>query len=416
MSDDTSSEGAVTFLRGDNEGAEKVTYVELFFDLVFAFAITQISGVLGDELSLLSLLEGAVVTFAVWWVWVYTAWATNWLNPDRRLVLWFLLVLTAIGLIISEAIPSAFTDRGATFAIAYLIYGFTRTIGVIIATRHAAPAIAGGQARILLWSCVSGAFWVTGILLEDPWLRLSAWAVAIGIEYAGPSVLFWIPGAGRSNWTAWKIRGGHFSERAALFIIIVLGESILVIGRGLTIHEPNVPEIIAASSAFISAVAMWFLYFAHGQDRGREYIAERDTSGPTARISYTYLHVVIVLGLVLSTHGAELALDNPDERSDIFLQGLIFAGTAIYLIGLLSFKVSIGVRAGWIPSHLVGTAVLLIMFVLAATRVIEPSRLEAAVLASAILSLVVLGDEILWNLREGKSRTRSAPSPHRLLR
>ena len=100
------------FLRGEDE---RVTYVELFFDLVFAFAITQISSVLGENPSPRRLVEALVITLAVWWVWVYTAWATNWLDPDRRPVLWFLLVLTAIGLVISEAIPQAFGARAAAF-------------------------------------------------------------------------------------------------------------------------------------------------------------------------------------------------------------------------------------------------------------------------------------------------------------
>jgi low temperature requirement protein LtrA len=395
---------AIGFLRGEGEEAERVTYVELFFDLVFAFAITQVSGVLGEEPTLLDLLEGVVVTLAVWWVWVYTAWATNWLDPDRRRVLWYLLGLTALGLVISVAIPAAFDDRAAVFAAAYLLYGFTRTFGVIAGTRRAAPVIAGGQVRIVVWSCASGVFWIAGVLVTEPWLRLGIWAVAIAIEYAGPWSLFWLPGRGRSTWAAWRIRGGHFSERAALFIIIVLGESILVIGGGLSAEEPTAPVVIAAASAFVNAVAMWFLYFAHGQDRGRRYIAGADTSGPVARVSYTYLHVVLVVGLVLSTHGSELALGHPAEETDLIEQTLILIGTAIYLAGLLAFKVSIGVRAGWIPSHIGGIAALVLLMALSAAHVLEPTRLQAALLSSAVLALTVAGDEILWNRREAQAR------------
>ena len=165
--------GPVGLLRQKGEDAERVTYVELFFDLVFAFAITQISGVLGEHPTLLSTLEGLVVTLAVWWVWVYTAWATNWLDPSRRRVLLPLLVLAAVGLVMSVAIPSAFEDRSAVFVTAYLVYSFTRTLGVIGATHRAAPAIAGGQTRILIWSSVSGLFWVAGIFADDPWSRLT---------------------------------------------------------------------------------------------------------------------------------------------------------------------------------------------------------------------------------------------------
>lgn len=387
-------------LRGSGEGAERVTYVELFFDLVFAFAITQISGVLGHEPSLLSLLEALVVTFAVWWVWVYTAWATNWLNPDRRLVVWLLLTLAAIGLVLSQAIPTAFGDRAALFAVAYLVYSVVRTLGVIAATRHRASALAAGQLRILAWTGASAVFWIGGIFVDDPWLRVATWAVAIGLEYAGPAALFWIPGRGRSNWESWRIRGGHFSERAALFVIIVLGESILVVGQGLSAQELSPPVIAAAVSAFANAVAMWFLYFAHGQDRGRRFIAARDTSGPVARVSYTYLHVVIVVGLVLSTHGSELALEDPDASSSTILQLLTLLGTAVYLAGLLAFKLSIGVRPNWIPSHIAGIAALSVLFSFTATGVLAPTHLELAWFSTAVLTLVVIGDEILWSRRQ----------------
>lgn len=406
MRDDTAEAVSVGLLRRGGEEAERVSYVELFFDLVFAFAITQISGVLGEHPTPLSVLEGLVVTLAVWWVWVYTAWATNWLDPGRRRVLWLLLVLTAVGLVMSVAIPNAFEDRSALFVTAYLVYSFTRTLGVLGATRRAAPAIAGGQARILIWSSASGVFWIAGIFADDPWSRLTVWAVAVAVEYAGPWSLFWIPARGRSRWDAWPIRGGHFSERSALFIIIVLGESILVIGRGLTGPGLSAPVIFAALSAFANAVAMWFLYFAHGQDRGQRYIAGHETSGTVARTSYTYLHAVLVIGLVLSTHGSELALEAPGRHADLTVQTLMTFGTIVYLAGLLAFKLSIGVQAGWIPTHVGGIVALLVTYGLGLARVIDPSRVEAALLDTAVLLVVVIGDERLWRRRAAK-----APSP-----
>jgi low temperature requirement protein LtrA len=396
-------DAALTFLRGEDEGAERVTYVELFFDLVFAFAITQISGVLGEHPNALALFEAAVICFAVWWVWVYTAWATNWLDPERRPVLWVLLALTAFGLVLSEAIPQAFEDRAAVFVAAYLGYGFTRTLAVIAATRRTAPDIADGQRRILAWSAAAGVFWIAGVFVDQTGLRLLVWGLATVIEYSGPWALFWLPGRGRSSWSAWRIRGGHFSERAALFIIIVLGESILVIGRGLSVQPVTPPVAIAALTAFVSAVAMWFLYFAHGQDRGRRYIAGQDTSGPFARLSYTYLHVVLVIGLVLSTHGSDLALELPGEPTDLITQVLLLAGPALYLAGLLAFKLSIGVPVRWIPWHRAGTALLLAIFGLSAVGVIGPTRLDAALLSATVLVLVVIGDEIGWLRREAQT-------------
>lgn len=391
-------------LRGEGHEAERVSYVELFFDLVFAFAVTQVSGVLGEEPSLLSILEAVVITLALWWVWVYTAWATNWLNPDRRPVLWLLLILTGASLIVSQAIPDAFGERAAVFVAAYLTYSLIRTVGVILATRKHAPRIAAGQYRILAWTSVSAVAWVAGANVEDPWLRLGLWGAAIGFEYLGPASLFWVPGRGRSDWSSWRVRGGHFSERAALFVIIVLGESILVVGGGLAEHEPTPGVALAAISAFANAVLMWFLYFAHGQERGNRFINSHEATGPVARVSYTYLHVVIVIGLVLSSHGSELALAHPNEDADGWFSILVLGGTAIYIAGLLAFKTSIGIPRNWIPSHVIGLAVFTLGTVALAAGWLDLQRLSVAWISTGILVLVVVGDEILW-IQRARSQT-----------
>ena len=395
-------------LRDNSPDPERVTYVELFFDLVFAFAITQVAGVVTDSPTLATIVEGTIVTLAIWWIWVYTTWATNWLNPDARSVLWLLFVLTAAGLVLSESIPAAFEERRFTFVGAYLAYGLIRTLGVIAATRRNAPVIATGQYRILLWSGFSAIFWIGGAIVSDPALRLGAWALAILIEYVGPAALFWIPGLGRSTWDAWRIRGGHFSERAALFIIIVLGESILVVGAGLTTERLTPPVVAAAICAFIDAVMLWFLYFAHGQDRGHQYIKARESTGPVARLSYTYLHVVLVLGLVATTHGSHLALEEPLHHADLAESGLALIGPAIYLIGLYAFKRSIGIRTSWIPSHVGGATVLVILFAVTASGLMDMTVLEASAAATTVLILTVIGDEVLWRrrARTGDDSTR----------
>ena len=388
-----------TVLRDGSADPERVTYVELFFDLVFAFAIAQIAGVLTDEPTFFTIAQAVVITLAVWWVWVYTTWATNWLNPDARPVLWLLLALSATGLVISETIPSAFEGRRYVFVGAYLIYAALRTLGVIAAVRRTAPAIAGGQYRILGWTAVAGVLWVGGCLVPEPPLRLTLWAAAIILEYLGPVTLFWVPGLGQSSWSAWRIRGGHFSERAALFIIIVLGESILVIGTALASHELTLAVVAASLLAFGGAIVMWFLYFAHGQDRGHEFISQRAQTGPVARLSYTYLHVLLVIGLVATTHGAHLSLEKPLAVPDLPVTALVYLGPAVYLLGLFAFKRSIGIPPSWIPSHLAGVVALALLFALAAARVLDGPLLLQCGVAAAVLVLVVTGDEILWKRR-----------------
>jgi low temperature requirement protein LtrA len=395
-------------LRAGSPDPDRVTYVELFFDLVFAFAVTQIAGVLTESPTLFTIAEAVIVTLAIWWVWVYTTWATNWLNPDARSVLWFLLALTATGLVISESLPSAFGSRRFIFVGAYLLYAAIRTIGVIRGVRTAAPLIAGGQYRILVWTAVAGIAWVGGCFVSETGLRVGLWAVAILIEYAGPAVLFWLPGIGKSSWEAWNIRGGHFSERAALFIIIVLGESILVVGAGLSTELVTPAVLGAAAIAFADAVILWFLYFAHGQNRGHQFISQRESTGPVARLSYTYLHVVLVLGLVATTHASHLALQHPFAIPSLAVTALVLVGPMLYLLGLFAFKSSIGVPASWIPSHVIGAAVMAVLFVLRLAGLRSTNLLELSAIACGVLLLVVSGDELLWRKRVRESSTETA--------
>ncbi|GAA3547010.1 low temperature requirement protein A [Kribbella ginsengisoli] len=404
MTSSTSPAGVSGVLRDNSPDPERVTYLELFFDLVFVFAITQISAVLTVEPTFLTLAQGLIICLAVWWVWVYTAWATNWLNPETRSVLRLLLALTAIGLVISESIPSAFGHRAHLFVAAYLAYGTLRTVGVIAATRTAAPTVAAGQWRILAWSIGSGALWTAGAAQHRETWRVACWGLAIATEYAGPAALFWLPGLGRSSWGAWRIRGGHFSERSALFVIIVLGESILVIGNALDTDQLTRPVVLAAAVSFIGAALLWFLYFAHGQARGRDFLAGRISTGPVARLSYTYLHGALIVGLVATIHGSELALHRPMELATTPDSVLVLLGPALYLGGLVAFKSSIGVRVGQIPAHLLGIASLTALFGLSALHAVSATLLELATGAMATMLLIAICDEILY-LR----RTRTEP-------
>ncbi|WP_418515438.1 low temperature requirement protein A [Curtobacterium flaccumfaciens pv. flaccumfaciens] len=377
--------------------------MELFFDLVFAFAVTQVTELLTVSPDVLDVIKTVIVCLAIWWVWVYTTWAMNWLDPETRPVLWLLMLLTALGLLLSETVPEAFESKALLFVGAYLAYGFVRTISVIVGTRRDLPVVADGQWRILWWSAGAAVLWVTGALVESDWLQVLLWAGALTVEYGGPAVRFWLPGRGRSSWEAWRVRGGHFAERSALFIIIVLGESILVVGRALSEHGLTAENIAASLSAFIDAVVLWFLYFAHGQERGHRFISAQGATGPVARVSYTYLHVILVIGIVLTTHAVDLVIHDPHDEASPLGVGLLMLAPALYLVGLVSFKRTTGVRVRWIPSHAVGAAVLVGLF--AALVRFYPGAPVLAVtwLSTAVLVAVLIGDEVLWVRRRGSS-------------
>jgi low temperature requirement protein LtrA len=207
----------------------RVTYAELFFDLVFVFAVTQVSHTLLGRFTALGALQTTLLFLAVWWVWVYTAWVTNWLNPELTPVRLLLFLLMLGGLVLSTSIPKAFESRGLWFAAAYAAMQVGRTIFLLAAAPPTRPSVRMNAIRILVWLSVSAVFWILGGLAEGQ-SRLLLWAVALGVEYLSPAARFWIPKYGASSFEDWTVEGGHMAERCAGFIIIALGESIVVTG------------------------------------------------------------------------------------------------------------------------------------------------------------------------------------------
>ena len=207
----------------------RVTYAELFFDLVFVFAVTQISHTLLGRFTPLGALQTTLLFLGVWWVWVYTAWITNWLNPELTPVRALLFLLMLGGLVLSTSIPRAFEERGLWFALAYAAMQVGRTVFLLASIPRTRPSIRMNAIRILVWLSASAVFWVCGGLAEGA-ARLLLWAVALAVEYLSPAARFWVPKYGASSIEDWAVEGGHMAERCAGFIIIALGESIVVTG------------------------------------------------------------------------------------------------------------------------------------------------------------------------------------------
>src|ERR687884_119196 len=233
-------------LRTRDGGEQRATPLELFFDLVYVFAITQLSHLLLDHLTVGGALETLFLLLAVWWAWVYTTWVANWFDPDRLPVRLMLVAVMLASLVMSVAIPDAFGERGLMFALAYVTIQVGRTVFVVIALNkslgRSAPLSRNFQ-RILFWLLASGVFWIIGGLLEGE-ARYVLWVLALAVEYAGPVFGFYTPGLGRSTTEVWTVEGGHAAERCQLFVIIALGESILVTGTTFEI-ETSVATVAA---------------------------------------------------------------------------------------------------------------------------------------------------------------------------
>jgi low temperature requirement protein LtrA len=335
-----------------------VTYIELFFDLVFVFAITQLSHRLLDHLDIAGALETLVLFLAVWWVWIYTSWVTNWLDPDRANVRLMLIALMIGGLALSSALPEAFGKTGLLFALAYVVMQLGRSLYMVWACWGVNAARARNFGRIAFWFALSSPLWIGGAVF-GPDLRIGLWVAALAVEYAGPFQLFRTPWLGRSSISDWDISGGHMAERCALFIIIALGEAVLVTGATFAGLPHDLPTWAAFIASFTGSATMWWIYFDIGAKRGSSMISNAHNAGLIARNAYTYLHMPIVAGVVVTAVGDELMLAHPLGHVDIAFVLTAVGGPWLFLIGNQAFKwITSGQK--WPPlSHGIGTFLLI---------------------------------------------------------
>lgn len=344
--------------REDSSDHSPVTYIELFFDLVFVFAITQLSHSLMYHLSAMGALETLILFLAVWWVWIFTSWTTNWLDPERGHVRLMLILLMIGGLALSAAIPKAFGSNGLLFAVAYVAMQMGRTLYMVWASTGVNDARRRNFLRIAFWFALTAPLWIGGALL-DHGARLLCWAIALTIEYVAPSQFFPTPGLGRSSGSDWDISGGHMAERCALFIIIALGEAIIVTGAAYAELPQDWPTTLAFLASFIGSAALWWIYFDVGAKRGSEMMARTSNTGRLARDGYTYLHMPIVAGVVTVAVADGLALDSPGATASLGFILTACGGPALFLIGNQWFKWMSSDQKYPPLSHLVGLILLL---------------------------------------------------------
>ena len=365
----------------------RVTYAELLFDLVFVFAVTQISHTLIGRFTPLGALQTTLLFLAVWWVWVYTSWITNWLNPELTPVRVLLFLLMLGGLVLSTSIPRAFETRGLWFASAYAAMQVGKTVFLWVSTPPDRPSARLNAVRITAWLAMSAVFWIAGGLAKGN-ARLLLWAVALTIEYVSPAVRFWIPKYGASSIEDWVVEGGHMAERCAGFIIIALGESIVVTGATFADLAWTTQTVGAFVSAFVGALAMWWIYFHKGAEAGSELISKSSEPGRLARLAYTYLHMPIVAGIILAAVADELVLKHPSGHSDIRTIISAIGGPLLFLVGTILFKHSI--RGFLQLSH--GAGIIALAVLAGFARDLSP--LWLSIVTTAIMVVVAVWESI----------------------
>jgi low temperature requirement protein LtrA len=379
--------------RGET-GAQRTTTVELFFDLVYVFAITQLSHLILADLSIGGVARAGFLLVVVWWAWIYTTWMANWFDPSSPLVTTVLTGVMLASLLMAAALPEAFGAHGELFAVSYvaLQVGRNAAAASLLARDHPLRDV---FERLFAWSVVSGALWLAGATLESD-QRLLLWVPAVGLDLVAPVAGYWLPGRGAAVTTDWDIEGGHFAERCQLFIIIALGESIVVTGAAAADTALRATEVACLVVAFLETVALWWLYFGAPTERSHAAVAASDDPGRIARDAYTYFHLLIIAGIIATAAADSLLIAEPHGALKGVGLAVALGGPALFLLGESLFERRTTGRANL--SRLAAAGLIVGLIPLAA-------HISALALATAVTAL--LGALAIWELRA----SGHSPSP-----
>jgi low temperature requirement protein LtrA len=392
----------IRFMRR-GEGERRATYFELFFDLVYVFAITQLSHHLLTDLTWPGAAETALLLVAVYWAWNYTTWMANWFDPEVPAVRLALVFVMLASLLMAVAIPEGFGDHALLFAASYCVLQLGRN-GFVVAVTPPGRFNRNFQ-QILTWSVLSAPLWIGGALADDG-ARWALWLTALGIDLAAPLLRYWLPRWGPTPMTEWEIDAGHFAERFQLFVIIVLGESIVLTGATATDVGLTSSVVAALGFAFLSSVAMWWLYFGRVATSALRRLAADEAPGRVGRDAYTYLHLPIIAGVLLAAVGDELVIAHPSDELGSAGALVVLGGPALYLLGLVAFGARVGRRQPW--TRPAAAVVLLACIPLAA----EAGGLLVTGVITAVLTALLVADQLgVARPRSDQAGSRSARIP-----
>jgi low temperature requirement protein LtrA len=296
-------------LRPREQGEQGTSAVELLFDLVYVFAVTQLSHLLIGQLTLAGAGRTLFLLGVVWWAWIYTTWMVNWYDPASTAVRLVLVAGGLASLLMAAAIPGAFGTDGALFAGAYVALQVGRNLAAA-ALLERSHALRRTYERILAWSALSGALWIAGGL-GPAHLRFAFWGPALAVDLIAPALGYRTPGLGASSTSDYPVEGGHFAERFQAFIIIALGESIVVTGATASARGLSSGVVWSLGVAFLGTSALWWLYFGEVAEHSRRQLARADDAGSLARDAYTYLHLPIVAGIIAVAVGNDILISHP---------------------------------------------------------------------------------------------------------
>ncbi len=351
--------------------AQGVTFVELFFDLVFVFAITSVTRLLLHDLDWAGAGRSALILWLVWWAWSQFTWTLNPADTGHSGVRLLTLAATAAAFFMAQAIPDAYDSAGAWFAFAYVtvrLLGLGLQLAMWGAERENASAVATWVAS----SSVGLVLVAAGGLVDSPYREI-LWGAALAFDLLA---------ALRAGEGRWDLHAEHFAERHGLIVIIALGESLIAGGVALSGLDRDLEFAVGTATAVALVCVLWWIYFAVAKDRFEAHLAAQppERTGHEARDVYSWGHLPVIAGVIAFAVAIEQVLKHTDERIGGPALVALGAGVVLYLGGI-AFGLS---RSGHRPltpwaAAVVGTVVV------AALAALAPSGLVP--LAAATLSL-----------------------------
>ena len=371
------------------ESEHRVTPRELFFDLVFVFAFTQVTTLLAHDPTFAGIGRGVLVIAALWWPWTAYAWLTNTVDPEEGFVGAALLVALIAMFVAALAVPGVFGDDGALFGGAFLI---------VVGMHLALYALAGRGNRDLL----------AAVLRLAPWTLLGATLILVAGFADGARTWLWVAalactylGAGLSGSTGWRVFPSHLAERYGLVVIIALGEAFVAIGIGVT--GIGLGEVVAAILGLLVATSFWLAYFDFFSIRGARMLA--DLRGPDrvalARDAYAYAHLPMIVGIVLFAFSMKTIVGHVGEELDSVAAFALCGGSALYLLTYSAVRTRIERRLALSRGRFMAALVLLLVLPLAT---VVPAIAALALVTAVWVALHAY--ELVW-WREARAESRS---------
>ena len=373
------------------EYEHRVTPRELFFDLVFVFAFTQVAVLLADDPTFAGIGRGVLVLAALWWVWTAYAWLTNVLDPEEGAVGAALFVALVAIFVAALVVPDVFDGEGVLFGVAFLVACAMHVTLYALAGRGN-PDLLGAVLRLAPWTLLGALLILAAGFLDGP--RVWLWLAALTCAYGGAAL---------SGSTGWRLHTAHFAERYGLVIIIALGEAFVAIGIGSRAVDIGPAEVVAAMLGLVVAASYWLAYFDFFSLRGERVLAERGGAEriALARDVYAYAHLPMIVGIVLFAFAMKIVVGHVGDELDSVVAFALCGGSALYLLTYSAIRSRVERRFHLSRGRFVAAVALACVFPLAQA---VPALAALALVAAVWVSLHAY--ELVW-WREARAESRA---------